>query len=364
MTDNSDSTDELRLEHLDIVVYSLVSFIIVTTVLWLIYFINYAILARRKVHFYQNISESYQISKLINSYMDLRRSQLICAILVCAILTYLCMIGEFVAFRGSNLYENDCNLTFPFDVTHNNIPVRVLLLPSRYICTYTALSLIVILTSYLSKAYSITRVVVLKERNLFVWMCADVIIILLIHSSWVTFILLYPLITVIGLLKLCLLAIYIRRMNNGISINHKSANLTESLDYARQMQRTYHRYLFASWGLFAYVAACITLHGVIWVLERVRLLITSPCVISDLFGFDLNSYKGYHGKNLWDPLFKVCDIIELILCLTLLVLLFMLHLGVFKLLVCKQLLQCIKCCRKSKRTSMRSASVLVQPLLT
>ena len=371
MTVNSNSTHQLGTSpsvvhyRLITVGFSLLSFIIITSVLWLVYFINYALLARRKVHYYQNISESYQISRLINTYMDFRRSQLICAILVFAILTYFCILGEIVfSLEGSNLYQNNCNLTFPL----YNTLFRVLLLPSKYICEYTTLSLIVILTSYLSKAYSVTRVVVFRERNLFVWICIDAIIILLIHSTWFSFVLLYPFMTVLGLLKLILLAVYIRRMTNSIRINCKNAQLTESPQSTRQLKWTYRRYLFCSWGLFTFIAALITLQGVVWVFERARLFLTSPCALYLLFGDSYNNHRFYSkyiaiDEDIWSSLFQVCDIIEEILFFTLLLLLFTLHLGVFKLFIYKQLLQGMKCCRKTKRNPVRSTNVLVQPLL-
>ena len=365
MTDNFNSTNELGTvsgseRHLIIVELSFLSFTIVTSVLWLIYFINYVLLARRKLHFYQFTSQSYQISRLINCYMDLRRSQLICAILVCAILAYLCMIGPVVFYlERPTSYKNDCNLTFPFDVALYSTPFRVLLFPPGLICSYSALSLVVILTSYLSKAYSINRVVVFREWNLFVWMCVDVIIILLIHSTWFTFVLFYPFIAVIGLLKLILLAIYMRRMNNGIYAN---AQLEENQGYTRQMKKTYRHYLICSWGLFTFVAAWITINGVLWVSDRVILFITSPCVFKLLFGFEYSFHIEYTGRNIWNTVFQVCDIVEEMLYFILLFIWFTLHLGVFKLLIFKQISQSIKCCRMGKRKFVKS-SVLVQPLL-
>ncbi|KAI6657932.1 hypothetical protein LOD99_15650 [Oopsacas minuta] len=351
----------------DLVIFQfvLVSIIILMTSLWLVYFINHTLLARQKIYYLKYHARSCEMNRLVKSHVDYRRSLLICAILLLAVLGYLCLMGQLVYLvEVPSVNVDNCTLTFPFDYTYHSIPYRILLYPSKIIFLYIVLSLIVIMTSYLHKAYDVKRRIRLREWNLFVWMCVEVVVILLIHITWRTFFFLYPIVTVMGIIKLIVLARKIQQMNNVLKPGVEETHYESDKNSNNNMKRMYCQYFIGSWGVFFYLALYVILNGILCVLERVRLVITSTCVIHLLTGYNIDLYSGYiYRIHMWTVLFRVGEIIESILCIIMFFMVFILHMGIFKIFLYRYIVYRFTRCHKSKTKRVKFADPITQPFI-
>ena len=347
----------------------LLSLIIVMSMTWFIYYTNHALVMRKKIYLLKYRSDSYPIDRLIDSQIDYCRSQLISAILFFSIIGYLCLIvdGVYVFEAPVKILRHNCTLTRPFTLAYESSAYRILLSPSSLISSYITLSLIVILTSYLHKAYSSSRVIIITENNLFVWMCIEVGIVFLVNMTWWSFILFNPIIiTLLGIIKLYLLLKYTNRLLHALKKRFGSAINEAQKQLEVGKQRLHMRYLLGARSFFIYCVFYITTNGVVTISERFRLLVTSECVLTMLFGPNLQfRYIDWSEPHWWKLFFRICIISQSMLYIILLLLLFVLHLGLFRILIF-QLARAI-CCRHKQKKKNRVTFAhdhITKPLLS
>ena len=342
----------------------LLTLIVGMSTAWFIYYTNYALLVRKKIRYLKYCADSYPIDRIISSQVEYCRSQLISAILFSSIIGYLCLIAE-----GVYLLEvpaksmKDCTLTSPFNLAYDSTAYRILLSPSSVICSYVTLSLLVILTSYLHKAYGTSRAIILTENKLFVWMCIEVGIILLIHVKWKYYILFDPVITLLGVIKLYLFFKHSNRLLHVLKTRYSSA-INEPQKQLANKKKLYLRFWLGARALFIYALFYITTNGVVSMLGRIRLVMTSECVLTMLFGFNFNFQYIYNSDlHSWRLFFRVSRITQSLFYIILLLLLLMLHMGLFQILIC-QLVRTM-CCRqqKKKKKHVTFANDITQPFL-
>ena len=338
----------------------LLVFIILMSLAWFCYYVNHALLMRQKIYLLKYHADTYMIDRLINSQVDYCRSRVISAILLSSIVGYLCLIleGIYTLQLPSKTLIHNCTVTFPFNLAHDSNAFRIFLSPSSIISAYVTLSLLVILTSYLQKAYSTRRAIILTEKKLFVWMCTEAAIVLLVHVTWRSYIVLNPVITALGVIKLYMLFKYTNRLLRvlkdrfGCAINEAQKQLEVN------MRKLYIRYLLGTRALFIYVVCYITINGVVNIFERVRLFLTSDCALRMVFGTHLHVH--YDEPHLWILLSPIGRVLQDMLYIIMLLLLFLLHIGLFQVLICQ--ICCRRLQRKSKQVTFTNGPI-TQPLL-
>ena len=364
-----ESVHDGLIEGLEVAYYFLISLVLVLSLVWFVYFINNTLLIRKKINYLKHNTHSYKLDRLINALIDYYKSILIVSILFFEILSYLFLIIQGVYGIESQSPNMSCVISFPFDLAYTNIPFRLLLEPSLIICFYISLSLIIILTSYLSKALSNQEIKV-RENSKFIWICIETGCILLIHSIWKLYVILGLVVPVLGFIKLFVLFKYIRRLRRVLKDNYVNAHFGSQRYLEANLRRMHSQYIHASRAVFIYACVYIALSATVCVLSRIRLLITSDCVLELLAGSN-SSLKYTYVSNLftWTVIFRLSNIIQNLFLLALILVMVILHLGIFVRLARLRYHNSPRipnrmCCKKRKRKHVTFADdVQDEPLL-
>ena len=176
--------------------------IVLLAAVWCGYFLSRVREIGRKIHYLKKQREERCYEELINAKVDYIKSIFIAAISASEALIYLSaiVVGYFHIFV--RVHTHNC----PFPIRYTNelhsFRVVVLLAVSSVI---TFLSLIHILTSYLSHAYAIKRVISLARRDkvMLAWLFIQLIVIWISIAYWRAFI------SIIIIIVICLFPIHL-----------------------------------------------------------------------------------------------------------------------------------------------------------
>ena len=179
--------------------------IVLLATVWCVYFLSRVREIGRKIHYLKKQREERCYEELINAKVDYIKSIFIVAISAFEIIT---SISPIIVLRINNIDRktkvNTCTGDYLFVESYHYTFVRGLLaLEISSLLIYT--SLIHILTSYLSHAYAIKRVISLARRDkvMLAWLFIQLIVIWISIAYWRAFI------SIIIIIAICLFPIHL-----------------------------------------------------------------------------------------------------------------------------------------------------------
>ena len=143
--------------------------------IWCVYFLFRTNVSRRKLHYLKKQTAEKCVGEFLNAKVDYIKSIFIAAISFSEVLAHLGMTGEVFfqrMFRSQSLNLSNCTHERPFlELSYQHRGYRTIC-ALGVVSILVFVSLIHILTSYLSHAYSEKRItnIMRRERVMFAWL--------------------------------------------------------------------------------------------------------------------------------------------------------------------------------------------------
>ena len=214
--------------------------------IWCVYFIFRLNILRNKVYYLKKQTDERCLDELRNTKVDYVKSTLIAAISGFEALWSLSLIG-ITAFEQIRNPRKSCSTGYFTEYSYTYPLYRGILL-LIYSSIIVSISLIHILTSYLSHAYSEKRItnIMRRERVMFAWLFIQLVCVWCSIFYWPLFVLTLPIMAVIALIgHLCLYWKYGRELYSVIRRRERDA-LFEDVHSHRKLSEMLKSYKFGS----------------------------------------------------------------------------------------------------------------------
>ena len=217
------------LKHIILAIFLLINIIgfvvnILFGIVWFLYFLFRIKVLRKKVYYLKKQTDERCLGELNNAKVDHIKSIFLAAITIFEVLFHLSEAGA-IAYQNVLKLPNDSCGTYFTEYLHDSQGFR-----AYFAFTITSIitfvSLIHILTSYLSHAYSEKRItnIMRRERVMFAWLFIQLVCVWCSIFYWPLFILTLPIMTVVALIgHLCLYWKYGRELYSVIRRRERDA---------------------------------------------------------------------------------------------------------------------------------------------
>ena len=259
---------------------------------WCVYFLFRIKVLRKKVYYLKKQTDERYFDALNNAKVDYIKSIFIAAISFSEVMFHLsagCVIANQNFIK---LHNDSCGTCFS-KYSYNSLAYRMYLsLTSTFIIMFV--SLIHILTSYMSHAYSEKRItnIMRRERVMFAWLFIQLVCVWCSIFYWPLFILTLPIMTVVALIgHLCLYWKYGRELYSVIRRRERDA-LFEDVQTHDKLFKMLKSYKNDAFLYFVYI--CVFLGVVIIVILAVIIetLLFGDCQIRKTFNLNIHILIG------------------------------------------------------------------------
>ena len=322
---------------------------------WCVYFLFRIKVLRNKVYYLKKQTDERYFDALNNAKVDYIKSIFIAAISAFEVLTHLFVIG---AITHQNIFNlpNDTCATFVPEYSYYSQAYRGICVLG---CTSMIMfvSLIHILTSYLSHAYSEKRItnIMRRERVMFAWLFIQLVCVWCSILYWPLFMLTLPIMTVVALIgHLCLYWKYGRELYSVIRRRERDALFEDvhSHDKLSEMLRSYKDAAILS---FVYICTSLGISIFALLAGIVRTLLFGDCQILKAFHLNIHILIGKETTK-YDTIFHTVDTV---FALFLIFPLLFIHISI----MCKLITGMIKIRNEMYYLTKKIHSILNQPLL-
>ena len=320
---------------------------------WCVYFLFRIKVLGKKVCYLKKQTDERCFDELKNAKVDYIKSIFIAAISTFEVLAHLCMANEFV-IDGFVKTPNCTGVTYAFKLVHYSQACKVnfAFIPTTIIIF---ISLIHILTSYLSHAYSGKRItnIMRRERVMFAWLFIQLVCVWCSIFYWPLFILTLPIMAVVALIgHLCLYWKYGRELYSVIRRRERDA-LFEDVHSHRKLNEMLKSYKNDAILYFLYIFLFIV--SLITVISTyiIRIILQGDSLIEKY------CYPKVKSRIGTVDITKIAELIDLSFIVTLTFPLLLIHISILRKLIVRMF---------RKRAAMKnptrfSRSTLYQPLI-
>ena len=294
---------------------------------WCVYFLFRIKVLRKKVYYLKKQTDERYFDELNNAKVDYIKSIFIAAISISEVMFHL-GFGAGSILQGIVKMPNCTEETYQFKLSYHSQAYRVNL---AFIVTSIIMfvSLIHILTSYLSHAYSEKRItnIMRRERVMFAWLFIQLVCVWCSIFYWPLFILTFPTMAVIALIgHLCLYWKYGRELYSVIRRRERDA-LFEDVQTHNKLFKMLKSYKNDAILYFVYIFSFTVVlmtelsTYIIWIFFRGDILVKKY--------FHLNFHNQIKGEYV-----RYGRLIDLLLVITITVPLLLIHISImYKLIV-------------------------------
>ena len=327
---------------------------------WCVYFLFRIKVLRNKVYYLKKQTDERYFDELKNAKVDYIKSIFIAAISFSEIVFHLGFVANFL-FSKTGISDSDGlpNCTSKDELYFTKLSYNSQAFRESNALTFTSIivfvSLIHILTSYLSHAYSEKRItnIMRRERVMFAWLFIQLVCVWCSIFYWPLFILTLPIMTVVALIgHLCLYWKYGRELYSVIRRRERDALFedVQTHDKLLGMLKDYKKdailYFLYIFLFTSVLIACIS--GYI-----IKIFLLGDCLIEKYFHLKVQILQS-KGK-----LSKIDTAISLLLLIILTLPLLLIHISIMRKLIVRMF---------KKRSAMNkptrfSRSTLFQPLI-
>ena len=277
--------------------------------IWCVYFLRRASGLSSKIHQLKKQTDERCLDELKNARVDFIKSIFIAAISASEIIPSILALG----FYGlPNIIDrslvNNCSTNTYFDYSYN-VPIYRAFPVAFVSSLIITLSLVHILTSYMTHAYSQQRIITLtyQEKLLFVWMLIELIVVWASIGNWKAFLFTLPIVLAILLSShLYLYCTYSRRLYRLLKWRRLDAWF-EDRDSFRKLDRMCKDYRRGTILYVISISFIATLFIYISLEELFERLLVNPCIITEVFGRNFNFLNNFYKEHnqAWDIVLRI-----------------------------------------------------------
>ena len=262
---------------------------------WCVYFLFRIKVLRKKVYYLKKQTDERYFDAINNAKVDYIKSIFIAAISFSEVMLHL-FAGLVIANQNFiKLHNYSCGTYFS-KYSYNSLAYRMYLsLTSTFIIMFV--SLIHILTSYLSHAYSEKRItnIMRRERVMFAWLFIQLVCVWCSIFYWPLFILTLPIMTVVALIgHLCLYWKYGRELYSVIRRRERDALFEEVYSHLK-LFKMLNYYKNDAILYFVYICVYIGVFIILLFTVIIQTLLFGDCQIAEVFHLDVDFLK--EGKT-------------------------------------------------------------------
>ena len=323
---------------------------------WCVYFLFRIKVLRKKVCILKKQTDERCFDVLKNAKVDYIKSIFIAAISFSEVMFHLGFIAAYISQKTEKNLKNCTSELFFLNLTHQSQAYRA---NCVLIVTFGTIfiSLIHILTSYLSHAYSEKRItnIMRRERVMFAWLFIQLVCVWCSIFYWPLFVLTLPIMAVVALIgHLCLYWKYGRELYSVIRRRERDA-LFEDVHSHRKLFKMLQDYKKDAILYFVYIFLFTVSIISSFSAYLIRVLLEGDCLVEKYFRLDLQILK-----QMWtDNISRINIIIDLFVMTIITVSLLLIHISIMYKLMVRMF---------KKRSAMNkptrfSRSTLFQPLI-
>ena len=303
------------LKHIIIFIFLLINtigliFNFLFGIVWFLYFLFRTKVLRKKVYYLKKQTDERCLGELNNAKVDYIKSILLAAISGFEVIFHLSMVGAFAYPNVLKLPNDSCG-TFFAKYVHDSQGFRAYF-AFLISCIIMFVSLIHILTSYLSHAYSEKRItnIMRRERVMFAWLFIQLVCVWCSIFYWPLFMLTVPIMTVVAFIgHLYLYWKYGRELYSVIRRRERDA-LFEDVHSHRKLSEMLKDYKIDAILYFVYICLFISVFMIEFLVVIVQVLLFGNCQIQGLFHLNIHNMLGSETKE-EKSMFEVIEVISL-----------------------------------------------------
>ena len=266
---------------------------------WGIYFLLRINTLRKKVYYLKKQTDERCFDELKNAKVDYIKSIFIAAISAFEVLTHLGLVEIEVFQNLIKVPIQNCSSQLYIEYSFYS-PLYRVIAAFAITSVIVFLSLIHILTSYLSHAYSEKRItnIMRRERVMFAWLFIQLVCVWYSIFYWPLFILTLPIMVAIALIgHVCLYWKYGRELYSVIRRRERDA-LFEDVHTHRKLSEMLKDYKIG-FRLYMFYAQMLIFAVILTNIKTgILSLTTDNCVIKKHFHLDTNILTGIHNKEI------------------------------------------------------------------
>ena len=321
---------------------------------WCVYFLFRIKVLRKKVYYLKKQTDERCFDAINNAKVDYIKSIFIAAISFFEVSTHLGVAGAMMYQNIFKLPSGTCGL-YILEYSYYSQAYRGIYVLA-FISLIMSVSLIHILTSYLSHAYSEKRItnIMRRERVMFAWLFIQLVCVWCSIFYWPLFVLTLPIMAVVALIgHLCLYWKYGRELYSVIRRRERDA-LFEDVHSHRKLSEMLKSYKYTAIQYFVYICAFIGVFIIAVLMVTVQTLLFGNCQILKAFHLDIHILIGKETTK--DE--TISHTVETVFAFFLIFSLLFIHISIMYTLIAGMIKQ-----RKAMYNPTKTPSTLYQPLM-
>ena len=292
-------------------------------IVWCFYFLFRINVLRKKVYYLKKQTNERCLNELTNAKVEYIKSIFIAAISASEVLGHVCFVGVLTYQNLAKSPKNSCGPDFLKYSEHHLLYRMIAALANTSVIVF--ISLIHILTSYLSHAYSEKRHtnIMRREGFMFAWLFIQLVCVWSSIFYWPLFILTLPGMALIALIShLCLYWKYGRELYSEIRRRERDA-LFESKHSHTKLAEMLKSYKYSAYVYIFYVLLFSISLIIAILIVFIQNLLDGDCQTEIFFHLNIHILKTRS-----DEWFKRLDKVDGILALLTLLSLFLIHVSI------------------------------------